>query len=176
VPVSDLHSFSDIAIEIQRIAPRSVLDLGVGYGLYGALCRQIMDGQNGRCHPAKWKGVLRGVEAWKDYQNPCWEAYNAVQIAEIKGRWVGYDLVLMIDVLEHFDMQRGREVLREAVMGNKHVIVSVPNGLMEQGAAFGNPYETHRHTFHGMEEFKDYNFKLIHQSVCTVVSIEGMKK
>ena len=90
-------------------------------------------------------------------------------------RPAGYDLVLMIDVLEHFSADSGRGFLHRTVELNKHVIVSVPNGLMEQGAAFGNPYETHRHTFHGTEEFEDYNFKLIHRSVCTVVSIEGMR-
>jgi len=176
MPVSDMHGLSDIAVEIQRIAPRSVLDLGVGYGLFGALCRQIMDGQDGRCHPEKWRGVLHGVEAWKDYQNPCWECYNSVRISEIRAySLLHYDLVLMIDVLEHFEAEAGRELLRQMVKNNKHVIASVPNGVMEQGATFGNPYERHRHTFHHTDEFKDYNFKLIHQSVCTVVSIQGMR-
>ena len=46
---------------------------------------------------------------------------------------------------------------------------------MEQGETFGNPHEAHLWTFNGTEEFEAYNFKLIHQSVCTVVSIEGVK-
>jgi len=174
MPTSDLHHVSDIAIEIQRIAPRSVLDLGCGFGLYGALCRQIMDGQHGRCHPAQWHGVLHGVEAWENYRNPCWDCYDSVQPSEIQGA-SGYGLVLMIDVLEHFEAEAGRRMLRDLVSSNRHVIVSVPNGVMEQGAAFGNPYERHLHTFHHTDEFKYYNFKLIHQSVCTVVSIQGMR-
>ena len=55
----------------------------------------------------------------------------------------------------------------------RRVIVSVPNGPMPQGETFGNPHEAHLWTFNGTEEFKDYDFKLIHQSVCTVVSIKG---
>ncbi len=177
MPVSDLHGLSDIAIEIQRIAPRSVLDCGVGFGLYGALCRQIMDGQNGRCHREHWQGKLYGVEAWERYRNPCWELYDKIHIEEIPGGYgFDIDLVLLIDVLEHFEKERGRRLLHECVKHNKHVIVSVPNGRMDQGATFGNPYERHLHTFHGVEEFEPYNFKLIHQSVCTVVSIEGMRK
>jgi hypothetical protein len=178
VPVSDLHGFSDIAIEIQRIAPRLVLDLGVGFGLYGVLCRQIMDGQDGRCDPSTWQGKLIGVEAWRHYRNPAWGVYDTMTAGSIGGtRYdrVRYDLVLMIDSLEHQEPSSGRTLLRGLVRHNKHVIVSVPNGLMVQGATFGNPYEEHRWTFNGTEEFEPYNFKLIHQSVCTVVSIEGMK-
>ena len=53
------------------------------------------------------------------------------------------------------------------------MIVSVPNGLMEQGEVYGNAFEAHKWTFNGVEEFQGYDFKLIHQSVCTVVSIKG---
>lgn len=175
MPVSDLHGLSDIAIEIQKIAPRSVLDAGCGFGLYGALCRQIMDGQNGRCKRNEWQGILRGVEVWAGYQTYCWDCYDEVRIGKI-AEAKNFELVLMIDVLEHFEAHAGRELLHEMVQHNRHVIVSVPNGRMDQGATFGNPYEEHRHTFHGVEEFEPYNFKLIHQSVCTVVSIEGMKR
>ena len=176
MPVSDLHGFSDIAIEIQRIATRSVLDLGVGFGLYGVLCRQIMDGQDGRCDPSTWQGKLNGIEAWEGYRNPAWDVYNRIVLAPIPtGQNFDNDLVLMVDSLEHQEPGCGRVLLRNMVRHNKHVIVSVPNGLMVQGATFGNPYEEHRWTFNGTEEFEPYNFKLIHQSVCTVVSIEGMK-
>ena len=175
MPVSDLHSVSDIAIEIQRIAPRTVLDLGVGFGLYGVLCRQIIDGQNGRCRDNSWQGRIYGVEAWSQYDNPAWRCYSSVRLGRINGDAMDFDLVLMIDVLEHFSAEEGREMLRAIVKRNKHVIVSVPNGRMDQGVTFGNPFEEHRHTFNGTEEFEPYNFKLIHRSVCTVVSIEGVK-
>lgn len=176
MPVSDLHGLSDIAIEIQRIAPRSVLDCGVGFGLYGALCRQIMDGQNGRCSRKRWRDTIVGLEVWGNYRNPAWECYDAVWLLKIENYHSNFDLVLLIDVLEHFEAHEGRTLLRDMVKQNKHVIVSVPNGRMDQGATFGNPYERHLHTFHGVEEFEPYNFKLIHQSVCTVVSIEGMRR
>ena len=176
MPVSDLHNLSDIAIEIQRIAPKTVLDLGVGFGLYGVLCRQIIDGQNGRCAREQWEGKIYGVEAWLRYDNPAWDCYNNVRVGKSGYADVlDFDLVLMIDVLEHFSAEEGRELLRAIVKQNKHVIVSVPNGRMDQGATFGNPYEAHRHTFNGTEEFEPYNFKLIHRSVCTVVNIEGVK-
>lgn len=175
MPVSDLHNISDIAIEIQRLAPRTVLDLGVGFGLYGTICRQILDGQHGRCERAKWQAKIYGVEAWEAYQNPAWFCYDIVRLGRIRPDVMDFDLVLMIDSLEHFEPISGRALLLELVQNNRHVIVSVPNGRMDQGETFGNPHEAHLWTFNGTEEFEAYNFKLIHQSVCTVVSIEGVK-
>ena len=175
MPVSDYHQVSDIMGEIQRISPKSVLDLGVGFGLYGVICRQLLDGQYGRCRRATWESRIYGVEAWERYQNPAWNAYTSVRLGLIRPTSCGFDLILMIDSLEHFTPEVGRPLLRESVANNKHVIVSVPNGPMEQGETFGNPHEAHLWTFNGTEEFEAYNFKLIHQSVCTVVSIEGVK-
>ena len=175
MPVSDYHAVSDIMGEIQRLSPKSVLDLGVGFGLYGAICRQILDGQYGRCARPTWQAKIYGVEAWEAYQNPAWGCYNSVRLGRIRPDVVDFDLVLMIDSLEHFEPLGGRILLRELAQNNKHVIVSVPNGLMEQGETFGNPHEAHLWTFNGTEEFEAYNFKLIHKTVSTVVSIEGCK-
>ena len=175
MPTSDYHAVSDIMGEIQRISPKSVLDLGVGFGKWGVLCREILDARFGRCFPERWQTQIDGVEICDDYENPSWELYtNGVEIDLITAQR-DYDLVLMIDSLEHFAPEVGRPLLRELVANNKHVIVSVPNGRMEQGETFGNPHEAHLWTFNGTKEFEPYNFKLIHQSVCTVVSIEGCK-
>jgi hypothetical protein len=174
IPTSDYHAVSDIMGEIQRLSPKSVLDIGVGFGKWGVLCREILDAGHGRCRPDQWEAEINGVEVWKPYANPCWNVYSRVSVGEkLAGCALGYDLVLAVDVLEHFEREHGRILLLGWVLANKHVIVSVPNGVMEQGEVFGNPHEAHLWTFHGTEEFKDYKFKLIHQSVCTVVSIEG---
>ena len=175
MPVSDYHAVSDIMGEIQSLSPKSVLDLGVGFGLYGVICRQLLDGQYGRCARTQWEAKIYGVEGWERYQNPTWNVYNSVRVGLIRPDVCGFDLVLMIDSLEHFTAETGRPLLREIVANNKHVIVSVPNGRMDQGETFGNPHEAHLWTFNGTEEFEAYNFKLIHRSVCTVVSIEGAK-
>ncbi len=175
MPVSDYHGVSDIMGEIQRISPRSVLDLGVGFGKWGVLCREILDARFGRLQPEEWHAVIVGYEIHKAYANPIWVVYSKIHQLSMQVCGSGYDLVLMIDSLEHMDPDQGRAFLRQLVAQNRHVIVSVPNGPMEQGETFGNPYEAHLWTFNGTEEFEPYNFKLIHQSVCTVVSIEGVK-
>lgn len=175
MPTSDYHQVSDIMGEIQRLSPKSVLDLGCGFGKYGVLCREILDARFGRCRPDQWEANIVGVEIFGAYRNPCWEIYNRFTQGPIREAYSGYDLVLMIDSLEHFAPEPGRELLARLVAQNKHVIVSVPNGVMIQETTFGNPAERHKWTFDSTGEFSSYNFKLIHQSVCTVVSIEGMR-
>lgn len=182
MPVSDYHAVSDIMGEIQRLSPRSVLDLGVGFGKWGVLCREILDARFGRCRPEQWEAQIFGIEAHAEYRNPAWASYDLVQVAKfgLFRKWLPmlhgcFDLVLMIDSLEHLKPEAGRSFLRQIADDHDAVIVSVPNGPMEQGETFGNPYEAHLWTFNGTEEFEPYNFKVIHQSVCTVVSIEGLK-
>ena len=177
MPVSDYHAVSDIMGEIQRISPKSVLDLGCGFGKWGVLCREILDARFGRCHPDQWQAIINGYEAFAGYENPCWRIYNTgFFVEDFRSRiFQEYDLVLMIDSLEHMPMDEGRPFLRGLVQRNKHVIISVPNGRMDQGETYGNPHEAHLWTFNGTKEFEPYYFKVIHQSVCTVVSIEGCK-
>lgn len=174
MPISSWQAISDITAEIVRLSPKRVLDLGIGFGMYGAICRNYLDAMHGRCAPKDWQVCIEGVEVHRDYRNACWWAYNRVWKDDFEPvMWEGYDLVLMIDSLEHLEPAVGRAFLEGLVARNKQVIVSVPNGPMEQGAAHGNEYERHRWTFNGTEEFEAYKFKLIHQSLCTVVSIEG---
>lgn len=55
-----------------------------------------------------------------------------------------YDLVLLIDVLEHFDFPMGKKLLKKLLQKHKAVIVSTPKDPKTQYDLFGNVYETHR--------------------------------
>lgn len=178
MPTSDFHGVSAIMGEILLLSPKSVYEIGVGFGKWGVLCRELLDAAYGRCRPDQWEAHIEGIEVFKPYANPAWHMYNRVSIGRFSStRFCGdFDLVLMIDSLEHFAPIDGREVLRYLVSRNKNVIVSVPNGEMIQGVTFGNPFEEHRWTFNGIEEFEAYNPKLLHQGVCTVVSLAKEKR
>ena len=176
MPVSDYHGVSAIMGEILRLSPKSVLELGIGFGKWGVLCRELLDAAYGRCRREQWQALIFGVEVWPGYSNPAWEMYNDVAIEDLQSRDNGgWDLVMLIDSLEHLNPDEGRPFLRKLVGLNSAVIVSVPNGRMDQGEVFGNPYEAHKWTFEGLEEFAPYNFAELHRGVCTVVSIQGFK-
>ncbi len=175
MPISSWQAISDITAEIVRINPKSVLDLGVGFGLYGAICRNYLDAMQGRCTKESWQTQIIGFEAFGGYRNHSWQLYDHI-LEEDFLNWTinlhGHDLVLMIDSLEHLAPDAWEPFLDGLVERNRNVIVSVPNGVMEQGAAHGNELERHRTTFYG-PEFDGYDHTLIHCSLCRVVSIRG---
>jgi len=55
-----------------------------------------------------------------------------------------YDLVLLIDVIEHFERDEGESLVREALRVGKAALISTPKRFFPQTDVFGNPYEIHR--------------------------------
>lgn len=173
MPISSWGNIPAVMNEIYRLQPKTVIDLGVGFGKWGTLAREVLDAMHGRCRPDQWKVPIVGVEAWEAYQNPAWEVYDAVGIYDFaKDPPRGFDLVLMIDSLEHLEPEAGRAFLAELLEHNKHVIVSVPIEYMPQGAAYGNKFETHR-THHSGAEFDQYQPTVLHRDSVLTVSMKG---
>jgi len=73
--------------------------------------------------------------------------------------WAGgqpFDLVTLIDVIEHFPKRQGFELLERCErLSRKYVILVTPNGFLAQGPEHGNPYQRHLsgwfgHDFEGL--------------------------
>ncbi len=173
MPTSDSAHIPAVLDEIDRLAPRSIADCGVGFGRWGVLCRELLDARHGRCRPLQWELNLVGYEIFPGYRNPCWDLYTYLLIGDFAIEPVReFDLVLMMDSLEHLEREAGMELLRRLHRDNRHLIVSVPNGVMEQAEVYGNPFEAHRTTFHG-PEFDEFKHTVLHLGLCRVVSIKG---
>jgi len=182
MPVSDIESITPIMREVARLQPKTVLDLGVGVGKYGVLCREVLDGVYGRVRRFDWEAEIFGVEGFAKYANPVWQAYTNVLMNKFQDLpaafYKDHDLVLMIDSLEHMEEVEGATFLRQLVESNKNVIVSVPLGNHPQGACFGNELETHRTTFPAFQDvrsFDAYKYNILHCGVCLVLSISGVR-
>jgi hypothetical protein len=147
VPISNGAQIVPILGEILRVNPDKILDIGCGFGLYGALCRNYQEAQYGRMTPKTWKNHIYGVEGWEKYRNPAWEMYDEVFILDYRRIYQAfrdYPLILMIDSLEHAEKTEALTILEYLVRANDRVIVSVPVGECQQGAEFGNDLECHR--------------------------------
>lgn len=146
----DLANIEPIMRFIIPLAPLSVLDLGVGYGKWGVLCRDYLEGRQGCFYPPDWKVKLIGVEACRKYWNPAYNLYDQIWFEDFTqhyGEYKNMDLVLMIDSLEHVEKQTGIEIVNTLRSNNKNLLVSVPQGFCSQGAVHGNEFEQHRATW-----------------------------
>ena len=103
MPTSDYHQISDVLHVIEQVRPARVLEVGVGFGKWGFLCREILDVYYERVQPESWTTVIDGIEIYEPYRNPTWDlAYNEIHIGdarEILPRLGQYDLIMVQDAI-----------------------------------------------------------------------------
>lgn len=174
MPWSVIENVPAVVNEVNRLQPGRMVELGIGFGKYGTLCREALDGMYGRCRADQWLARIDGIEAWAEYRNPAWGTYSSVKIADFSLMDVsGYDLVLMVDSLEHLPQGQSEAFLHRLVERNKRVLISVPNGACPQPeAVHGNEFEIHRATFLP-GSFDRWKAKILHLGYCIVASIPG---
>ncbi len=145
MPTSHPEAISPILNLIMQAAPKSVLDVGVGFGKNGLLCREYLDIWYGRVLKESWQTQIDGLEVFPKYDNPNWHyCYNNIIVGNIVDnleRLGQYDLVLLIDVIEHLTKDDGIAVL-EAIQGA--YIVSTPRRFYQANVGtLENTYKLH---------------------------------
>lgn len=149
MPSSHSGQINEIMRLVTLCHPMSVLDIGVGFGKYGFLCREFLELWDGREKYSEWNHRIEGIEAFPEYISEFHSLiYDKIHIGEaskiLKELDNQFDLILMIDVLEHFAEADGMEVLKLCLKKARNVIISTPKDIGVQEDAFDNPYETHR--------------------------------
>lgn len=148
MPTSDVHNIVPILSLVQHLQPRSVLDIGCGFGKYGVLLREYLDVWNERLEAKSWQVRLEGIDAFAPYHNPIWDyVYRKVHIGEaqeILPRLEEFDVILIADVIEHLERDVAVELVRCSLDKGKFLILSTPKEFYPQQDANHNPYEIHR--------------------------------
>jgi len=149
MPSSHCLQINEIMKFITKTNPQKLLDIGVGFGKYGFLSREYLELWDGRQKYNDWKRTIDGIEVFKEYITPVHDLiYNKIFIGNaidiVPTIEEKYDLILLIDVLEHFDYEVGLKLLQECDKHGRNILISVPKSIGSQGESFGNPYETHR--------------------------------
>lgn len=135
------HKISPILLTIMALEPKRVLDVGVGFGKWGFLMKEYLDGFSGQLH-------MDGVEAHKPslVSSGASRWYNSMYLHEFNGCMIHqpkpYDLVLMLDILQCFERKDGGRALLKALELGDRVLVSVP--LEYTAPPNGNPYNESR--------------------------------
>ena len=162
MPIGSYAAIPAVASELILRQPRRVLDLGIGFGMLGAAVRQWID-----LGVQPWKTELVGVEVWADYRSPLCQLYDLIYIRSIQDHLAAdktvYDMVLLGDVIEHFEQQEAVNVLDgvNRLLAPRGVCVVVtPSTDMPQGPAHGNPFETHRSVWTA-DKLQQHGFEIL---------------
>lgn len=149
MPTSHHYQISKIIDLIMKIKPKSILDIGVGFGKYGVLCREFLELWDKRQEYNKFIRKIDGIEAFKEFITPLHKYIyddiyigNAFEIIDDINH--KYDLILLIDVLEHFDKDIGIKFINKLKKKGKSILISTPKIVGLQKNSFSNIYESHR--------------------------------
>ena len=177
MPSSHYFQLNEIVDLIVLTDPGKLLDIGPGFGKYGFLAREYLELWNEGREYLKWERQIDGIEAFEPYLTPVHKFIydnvfigNALEILPVLKDH--YDLILMIDVFEHFTYQDGLKLLAECRKKGKNILISVPVAMSAQEAVFGNEFEMHKYAWK-KEDFNDIPDKFFLQNVRSTICYIG---
>lgn len=130
MPTSFPSSIPTIIKLMQQVDPKRVLDIGIGMGKYGVLAREY-------CPKLE---LLDGIEAYEPYMSYQWGIYDHIELGDARNSTAKpYDLVLLIDIIEHLSHEDAKAML--ARYSDATIIVSTP--IEDYRAHYDNHYEDH---------------------------------
>ncbi|MBI4798018.1 MAG: class I SAM-dependent methyltransferase [Desulfarculus sp.] len=155
MPTSHPMQINEILNMIMTLKPKSLLDIGVGFGKFGFLAREYLELWDGRDNYADWQRRIDGIEAHESYITPLQrQIYNTIHIGDARQVLPRiqdqYDLVLLVDIIEHFNLEDGLAILKQCLRVGHNLVVATPRTFFAQKEAFGNPFE--KHQFHWQEQ------------------------
>jgi hypothetical protein len=132
---SEYQQIPHVMDEVVRENPRSVLDVGCGWGKYGVLARE-------------YTGATRvdGI----DIHPPRYPVYDNVYLGDLTNLPAvlpadtpTYDLAIFLEVIEHIEKPAAWRIVDQLCDRAKRVIITTPWGFRHQDIP-GMPFETHR--------------------------------
>lgn len=151
MPTSTWKSISQIMDVVMALNPhpKTILDIGIGNGKYGFLLKEYLSYWGARYSTKLHEVNIDGIEVFPEYIKEMHKhiydhiiignAYELLPTFPDKK----YDLILLIDVLEHFSISDGKFILEECRRVGDFTLVSTPIEMENQGVAYGNEYERH---------------------------------
>lgn len=127
---------------LKTLAPKSVLDIGKGFGKYGFLIHEYLGIDNTKrlnsllSMSQQSRVKIDAVEVDEDLMLPhLSQFYNKVFFADIFSIYKSlnhYDLILMVDVIEHLEKEKAIGLLNYFVSKGSKIIVATPVDFFNQ--------------------------------------------
>jgi hypothetical protein len=151
---------------VKKINPHKILDVGVGFGRWGILFREILEIWDEENYSGKWNRQIDGVEIFEGYLKEYHRIFytniyrmdirDFINISNQK-----YDLINCGDVIEHLDKTDGIELIKCFLERTKYLLINLPLGSSwEQEMKNDNPYEKHLSGW-SKDDFYEYENKKI---------------
>lgn len=154
MPSSRASTIPYVIYAIKQVQPKSILDVGVGFGKWGYLFREYTDIINSEHNPERyskkgWKVRIEGIEGYAGYLHEAHSfIYHKIHVGdakEIVPKLGKFDVIFFGDIIEHFSLDVGKELLKTAIkQSNKCVILTTPKYDTGQTDLCNNPLEQHR--------------------------------
>ena len=180
-PRSPFITLEGILNVVDVAKPRSILDVGIGFGGIGFLIRQYFDLKPDKKKGfADWSIQIDGIEIFEKYITPVHDyIYNDIFIGNalsiLGERNLYYDMILAIDLIEHFSKDDGLRFIELSRGGSDIVLVSTPYIYHKQDEEFFNTYERHLSGWDA-SDFKDRGCRYIWRNDVSMVAVFTDKK
>lgn len=133
---------------MRNLRPRSILDVGCGFGKYAMIFREYLDIEQGRYEKHKWQTRIVAVETYASYITALHRyVYDKIIISDILdidfGKDEKFDLIFMGDVIEHLEKRDALELL-DTLPGDR-LLISTPTVTGDKDRYYAEvPSEHHR--------------------------------
>ncbi|MEP7146160.1 MAG: class I SAM-dependent methyltransferase [bacterium] len=153
---------------VKRLDPKSILDVGVGFGRWGILFREFLEIWGDRNYTGNWNRIIDGVEIFpgylRDYHKYFYtNIYNENALDFIKKTDCNYELINCGDVIEHFKKDDAIKFIADCVSKSRYVLINIPTGNnWKQDALNNNEHERHLSEWSN-KDFAGYKNRIIRE-------------
>jgi SAM-dependent methyltransferase len=166
MPTSNWQNISYNIELVRKLNPKTILDVGVGFGRWGFLFREFLEIWDDSNYKGEWNRIIDGVEIFPDYLKDYHKYFynkiyqgNALKFLRNTDKY--YDLINCGDVIEHFEKKEGQELIDLCLERGRYVLINIPIGKnWGQNGTPENPFEAHKSIWYN-SDFTKYKNNII---------------
>ena len=152
MPTGDYEDTVYVMDYLNTLGPKTVLDVGAGFGRWGFLCRCHLSMGHSLTVNSEQALAIDAVEVFDDNISPIYACvYNKTHKGDAREVVPGlddYDVVICGDMIEHISKEDGWNLICEMRSKSRMAFVlALPLGECPQEEIYGNEYEVHQSTW-----------------------------